>query len=307
MNTKRYGVVVGIDGSSAGGQALDWAAAEAVRRRTSLTLLSAYEVTTVPLVDGYGLGPEALRAEAQDVVDKALRHLADARVQRPGAVPDADDVDVEVVEGAPAGVLVDRSAASDLVVVGKRGLHALDRLVLGSVSTALSAMARGPVAVVPIDPVALQSVSPADAVGPVWRVVAAVDFDDHLGRVLDRAFDEARLAGAPLVAVHALKQDFIAGPYAAAGAWVHQYQDEALASLHDEMRRWEEKYPTVQWSVEVEHGSSVDVLTSRLGRHDLVVVGGRRHTPIAGRILRSVADRLGRDVTCPMVVAHEQR
>lgn len=304
MSTMRYGVVVGIDGSPAGEQAMEWAAAEAVRRRTGLTVLTAYEVTTVPYVDGYGLGPAALRAEAQDVGDKALDHLADARRQRPGLVPDAADVDVEVVEGAAAGVLVERSAAAELVVVGRRGLHAVDRLVLGSVSAAVSAMARGAVAVVPIDPVAQRSACPADAVGPVWRVVAAVDFDDHLGRVLDLAFDEARHAAAPLVAIHALAQSFVAGPYAAAGAWVHQYEDEAIASLHEEMRRWAEKYPTVQWSVEVAHGTTIDVLTPRLGRHDLVVVGGRRHTPITGRILRSVADRLTRDVSCPVIVAH---
>ncbi len=304
MSTMRYGVVVGIDGSPAGEQAMEWAAAEAVRRRTGLTVLTAYEVTTVPYVDGYGLGPAALRAEAQDVGDKALDHLADARRQRPGLVPDAADVDVEVVEGAAAGVLVERSAAAELVVVGRRGLHAVDRLVLGSVSAAVSAMARGAVAVVPIDPVAQRSACPADAVGPVWRVVAAVDFDDHLGRVLDLAFDEARHAAAPLVAIHALAQSFVAGPYAAAGAWVHQYEDEAIASLHEEMRRWAEKYPTVQWSVEVAHGTTIDVLTPRLSRHDLVVVGGRRHTPITGRILRSVADRLTRDVSCPVIVAH---
>ncbi|PRZ03068.1 nucleotide-binding universal stress UspA family protein [Isoptericola sp. CG 20/1183] len=302
MSTTRYGVVAGIDGSSAGDQALEWAAAEAVRRRTCLTVVTAYEVTATPSADGYGLGPAALRAEAQDVTDRALRRLAEKRRLRPGSVP--DDIDAQVVEGAPAGVLVERSAVADLVVVGRRGRHALDRLVLGSVSSAVSAMARGPVAVVPIDPVALQSACPADAVGPVWRVVAAVDFDDHLNRVLDLAFDEARHAGAPLAAVHALTRDLVAGPYAAAGGWVHQYQDEALASVHDEMRRWGEKYPGVQWSVELGHGSCVDVLVSRLSRHDLVVVGGRRHTPLTGRVLRSVADRLTRDVPCPVIVAH---
>lgn len=304
MSTTRYGVVVGIDGSSGGNQAMEWAAAEAVRRRTRLTVLCAYEVTTVPYVDGYGLGPAAMRAEADAVIEKAMRRLSEKRQVRPGTVPDADDIDVEVIEGSPGGMLVERSAMADLVVVGRRGLNVLDRLVLGSVSSAVSAMARGAVAVVPIDPVALESDSPDDAVGPVSRVVAAVDFDDHLDRVLEVAFDEARHAGVPLVAVHALTQDFVAGPYAAAGAWVHQYQDEALASLHDEMRRWAEKYPSVEWTVEVAHGSSAEVLVSRLDRHDLAVVGGRRHTPIAGRIMRSVADRLARTVPCPVIVAH---
>jgi nucleotide-binding universal stress UspA family protein len=304
MNTKSYGVVVGVDGSSAGDQALQWAAAEAVRRRSRLTLLTAYEVTTAPLADAYGSGPAELRAKAEDVRDEALRRLDELRHQRPAAVPEAGDIDHEVVEAAPAGVLVERSSVSELVVVGRRGLHALDRLVLGSVSAALLARARGAVAMVPTDPVALQSASAADVVGPVWRVVAAVDFDDHLGRVLDVAFEEARHAGAPLVAVHALTEELLAGPYAMAGGWVHEYRDEAVASLQDEMRRWQDKYPTVHWTVQVEHGSGADVVASRLGRHDVVVVGGRRHSPVMGRVLRSVPDRLGREAPCPVIVVH---
>ncbi|WP_407320298.1 universal stress protein [Isoptericola halotolerans] len=306
MNTKRYAVVVGVDGSSAGDQALEWAAAEAVRRRERLTVLTAFEVTTMPLADTYGMGLASLRESAEDVSGQAMRRLAELRRRRPGSVPAAEDVDHEIVEGAPAGVLVKRSEISELVVVGRRGLNALDRLVLGSVSAALLAMAKGTVAVVPTDPVALRSASAADVVGPVWRVVAAVDFDDHLGRVLDLAFDEARHAGAPLVAVHALTEEFLAGPYAIAGGWVHEYRDEAKERLQEELRRWEEKYPTVHWSVQVEHGSDADVVASRLGRHDVLVVGGRRHTPVMGRVLRSVPDRLGREAPCPVIVAHAQ-
>lgn len=304
--TRHHGVVVGVDGSTASDQALDWAAAEAARRGTTLTVLNAYDVTTVPGQAGYGVGPEAMRDEASEVVRQAAERLAKARTECAGLVPAVDDISWETIRGSAAGALVDLSGTSGLVVVGRRGRHALDRVVLGSVSAAVSARAKGPVAVVPFDPVAESSACPGDLVGPVWRVVAAVDFDDHLDRVIELAFDEAQQAGAPLLLVHALPSEFIAGPYAMETAWVHQHQGEATARLEDELNRWEQKYPTVEWTIEMAHGSVTDVLTQRLSRHDLVVVGGRRHSPIVGRILRSDADRLGRDVECPVIVAHEQ-
>lgn len=302
--SERHGVVVGVDGSADSDQALFWAAAEAVRRGTTLTVLSAYDVSTVPGGTGYGIGPEAMHDEATQVVGRAAERLAKAREECAGQVPEADDISWETVRGSAAGALVEHSGSSALVVVGRRGLHAFDRVVLGSVSAVVSARANGPAAVVPFDPVAATADCPGDVVGPVWRVVAAVDFDDHLDRVLDLAFEEAAHAGVPLLLVHALHSEFIAGPYAMETAWVHEYETEATARLQDRLVGAERKHPTVQRTIEMARGSIVDVLTRRLSRHDLVVVGGRPHAPVLGRIFRSDADRLGRDVECPVIVAH---
>ncbi|PFG44605.1 nucleotide-binding universal stress UspA family protein [Isoptericola jiangsuensis] len=301
----RHAVVVGVDGSPASDQALDWAAAETVRRGSWLTVVSAYEMVTAPGPAAFGIGADELHRGAQANVWRALARMDGAR-ERGCVVPDAADVTGEVVHGDPAGVLVDLSASSDLVVVGRHGYNVLDRLVLGSVSAAVSAQARGPVVVVPDDPIAAQSRCPADEVGPVWRVVAAVDFDDHLSRVLGQAFEEAHHAQVPLLVVHALDRDRAAVEHAYESAWVRGYRDEAVAALHDELVRWQDKYPRVTWSTVVERGRPVDLLTSTVQRRDLLVVGGRRHAPITGRILRSVADRVGRDAGCPVVVVHQQ-
>ncbi|ANC32348.1 universal stress protein [Isoptericola dokdonensis] len=304
MNTRRA-VVVGVDGSSASDQALDWAAAETVRRAAWLTVVSAYELVNAPGPAEFGVGLEDLHRAAQANVWRAMSRLDGAR-ERGCLVPDAADVTGEVVHGHPAGSLVDLSATSDLVVVGRRGLNGFARLVLGSVSAAVSAQARGPVAVVPDDPVAARSRCPADEVGPVWRVVAAVDFDDHLGRVLGQAFEEARHAQVPLLVVHALDRERSPVEHAYEAQWVRGYRDEAVAALHDELVRWQDKYPRVAWTTTVERGRPVDLLAATVQRRDLLVVGGRPHAPITGRILRSVADRIGRDVGCPVVIAHHQ-
>ncbi|GAA4732258.1 universal stress protein [Isoptericola chiayiensis] len=305
MNSNR--VIVGIDGSVAGDQALRWAAAEAVRRRANLTVLSAYSVPVSPSEEGYGLGMEAMRERAQDVVGAAARQLSELRECRVPAVPDAEHVEWEVVAGTPAGILVSRTGPDRLVVVGQRGLGGFDRVVLGSVSSAVAAMARGSVVIVPTDPMAQVSKSPCDGVGPVWRVVAAVDTDDQADRVLEQAFAEAEDAAAPLLVVHAVHPDFIAGPYAMVTAMSQEYRDEAREHLDRIMARWTEKFPRVEVTTEVVTGVITDVLRERLSRHDVVVVGGRKHSALVGRVLGSVPDKLVRHATCPVMIAHEPR
>ncbi|AEG45491.1 universal stress protein [Isoptericola variabilis] len=296
MNVWRRGVVVGVDGSDAGYRALDWAATEAVRHDARLTVLGAYVVPVTPGSVGYGVGPDDLRAQAEDVVGGALRRLAATRTRWPGSVPDPEDVDGDVVRSSAAAALVQRSCTSDLVVVGRRGLSTFDRVVLGSVSSAVSAMAAGAVAVVPGDVEA----------EPVWRVVAGVGRDDRAGHVLGLAFEEAERSGAPLVVVHALEQERVAGLTADELAWVQRYRDDVTTGLREEAERWSEKFPRVRWSLEVRPGPAADVLLRAADPRTVLVVGGRRHTPLAGRILGSVPDRLVRHAPCPVIVAHEQ-
>jgi hypothetical protein len=54
-----------------------------------------------------------------------------------------------VVHGQPGPVLVEAAKDADLLVVGTRGLGAVGRLVLGSVSNYCSHHARCPIAVIP--------------------------------------------------------------------------------------------------------------------------------------------------------------
>jgi nucleotide-binding universal stress UspA family protein len=288
-------VVVGVDGSSASDRALDWAAAEAVRHEARLTILSAYVAPPSAAWTSYGAGGDSSRTEAEDAVGTAMRRLDQARVRGIVPVPACDDVEARAVRSTAASALVQSSVSSDLVVVGRRGLAAHGRPVLGSVSSAVAAMAGGPVAVVPDD----------TDVGPVWEVVAGVGPDEGAGRVLSLAFEKAERTAAPLSIVHALEPDGVAR-LMGDPVWANRYEDDVTASLRAEAARWAEKYPTVQWSLRVQTGHAVEVLRRRLDRHTIVVVGGRRRAPLAGPILGSVPDQLVRHAPCPVVVAHER-
>lgn len=282
-------VTVGVDGSQPGLHAARWAVAEAVRRGVPLTVLHAYAVPVGLASTTSTGGPDPLRREAEDVLE-SLR----AEVELPGGVQGAHPVPVRyaAVRGAAATVLVDRSRTCPLVVVGRHGPGRIDRGLLGSVSSAVAALGRGTVAVVPSD---------AD-VDRVARVV--VGLDEPRRRVLDVAFSAAERADAPVRVLHVVHPDLALGVNAPDAGWQLDSLAEIKAQITEEVARWADKCPTVRWTAEVATGVPAKVLAADLRSDDLLVVGGRRHGAVRGRLLGSVADTLLRHAPCTVLVAH---
>ena len=137
-------IVVGVDGSPSGGQALSWALRQA--RRTGAPVravtvwhqpgLNPYSPVPTPIVTPL---PD-LESEAADTLSKAVAAAGD----EPGA-----RVEQRVLEGHPAAVLLDQAAAAGLLVVGSRGHGAFTGMLLGSVSSHCVSHAPCPVVVVP--------------------------------------------------------------------------------------------------------------------------------------------------------------
>lgn len=136
-------VVVGVDGSAASLQALEFALHEAGLRECRLDVLHAPE-HTAPYGSGFSgdLAAElvtAMREQDREVLAGVAAVVGD----HPGV-----RVDVRTVDGAPARELVKASKQAVLVVVGSRGAGAFERMLLGSVSAAVLRRARCSVAVV---------------------------------------------------------------------------------------------------------------------------------------------------------------
>jgi nucleotide-binding universal stress UspA family protein len=119
-------IVVGYDGSENARRALERAAMLA--GDGEVTVVAAVRVTP-PIARGGGAAGEdpAEAARCERALDEAHAFLAEKGVR------------VRTVKGIghPGGAIVAEAAArgADLVVVGSRGLTALERIVLGSVST----------------------------------------------------------------------------------------------------------------------------------------------------------------------------
>lgn len=158
-------VVVGVDGSEAGQEALEFAAKEARMREAVLELVHVRPRPTPVVGDTRGLQTEfasagAVQASAQrdreqgEEIDTRARQAAENLLERLLSKVDVDGLDVRrttVMDRRPARRLVEHVNGRDdveLLVVGSRGLGELSGRLLGSVSQASVTHARVPVTVV---------------------------------------------------------------------------------------------------------------------------------------------------------------
>ncbi|MBB5967697.1 universal stress protein [Planomonospora venezuelensis] len=134
-------VVVGVDGSPVGADALALAFAEASARGVGLRAVHAW---SGPVIEG---APHLLESAARQEGDEQ-RVLAEALAGWGERYPDVK-VTAQAVNGHPVDVLKDAAARAGLLVVGSRGRGDLTGLLLGSVSHSLLHHAVCPLVVVP--------------------------------------------------------------------------------------------------------------------------------------------------------------
>lgn len=294
MDLDKQEVVVGVDGTPHGHQAIRWAAVEARRRDLPLRLV---HVLAPPTVFGAGVDggrgpaglatlrrpPEAVLEEAMTLLDSPLGRYANVRTV--------------VVEGHPARVLVEASAGAAVVVVGSRRLGPMGSLVLGSTGAAVAARADCPAVIV--------RGALADSVVGGGGVVVGVDLSPLSAPVLGYAFEYADRHGLPLRAVlcWTLSSSLVS-------AWSHAEADaegfgaSGLTMLNEELAGWREKYPEVQVRSVVRYVHPTVGLTTEAQSAALLVVGAQNRHPRLATFLGSVSQGVLHHATCPVAVVH---
>jgi nucleotide-binding universal stress UspA family protein len=286
MNINWYkGIVVGVDGSDESLAALDWAARAADLHEARLTVVATYTVPTAPVL--------GVRDSIMDAQQEAHRAIRAARTQLGSRRPGGRDADLIVLPGAAASVLSQRSKTCDLVVVGRRGLGALDRVLLGSTSSALAASSPGAVAVVPA----------GATTGDPRRIRVGVGPDDEPD-VLGAAFAEADVRSCGLEVLHVADTNPFSSALLEMDPVATSWHQGAKEDLADRVARWSEKHPRVTCTLVIRRGDPASALLHDLAPDDLVIVGGRWHQPAMGRMLRSVPDAVLRAAPCPVLVVH---
>lgn len=271
-------IVVGVDGSPGSTAAVRWAAAEARLRKAELRVLMAFHWRHPGGL--FATGGQAARPAADEQTTAVVR----AAVAQARAV--APDIEVRGVAlpGYAVPVLLHAAEEAILLVVGDRGKGGFPGLPFGSVGSQVAIHARASVVVV-------RGRSGAED-GPV---VVGADNGSAAGTIIGRAFEEAALHGAPLLAVTAQN-----GAGAAAGASTAK---AALGTdLDGRLDPWREKYPEVTAEREVVPGRPDQVLVQRSQDAQLVVVGPRRHG-FEGLLLGSIGSRLLQHADCPVLIA----
>jgi nucleotide-binding universal stress UspA family protein len=283
------GIFVGVDGSASSQAAVRWAVREAVLRRVRLLLIHLLS-TDATAAWAMAVPPEPLPAEYFRSREQSGRNvLADAEAVATDA--GAVDVTTELGYAAPVPGLVDAAEKADMVVVGTRGLGAVKRLLLGSVSTGLVHHARCPVAVVPADAEQRSETAP---------VVVGVDGSRASERAVEIAFEEASLRGVDLVALHSWSDRAESlHPYVD-WATVQPPAEEALAVS---LAGWCERYPDVTVHRETVFDRPVQHLLERAESAQLLVVGSHGRGGFAGMLLGSVSTAVVQAARSPVIVA----
>ena len=248
-------ILVAVDGSEHATRAVRWAADQASLEHRGLAVLTVDD-------------------ESGEAVEDAV---AAARLLHTDL-----SVTGHVVPGDPRQVLIDASAHVLMLVLGSRGRGAMKSMLLGSVSSAVSAHAACPVVVCrPI----------ADGHTQTGVVVGADGTPESLP-VIEFAYRQASLRDLPLTVLHS---------YWDAAAAVAQYREargetvdgpdleELRATLSESVAGLAETYPGVPVSLTLKHGFADEALSPRHGGWDLIVVGHHPVTSLARLFTSSVA------------------
>ena len=134
-------IVVGVDGSDGARQALEFAAEIAAPTGASIVAVHAFRPLDHLADMPQPIDFEALESEAR----RRLRDVWCEPLRMRGVA-----YDTEILHGEEADVIHDVATRrrADLIVVGARGLNAIQRLLVGSTSMKLVQMSRIPVTVV---------------------------------------------------------------------------------------------------------------------------------------------------------------
>jgi nucleotide-binding universal stress UspA family protein len=290
-STPHHGIVVGVDGSPTSKVAADWAAREAAMRNVSLTL-----VHVIPAVT---MWPE--ESTPVDIgrfyENQAEGYLRDARKVAEEATSGSDELqlDTKLLKGAVLPSLVDLSKDAELVVVGCRGLGAIGRRLLGSISWGLLHHAHCPVAVIhdedPLMPY------------PVTQAPVVVGIDGSLASEAATAiaFDEASRRGVELIAVHAWMDN---SAYEFPDVeWSTKLKARAEETLAERLAGWQERYPDVPVQRVVVRDRPTHQLVKQSDSAQLVVVGSHGRGGFAGMLLGSVSSAVAESARMPVIVA----
>jgi nucleotide-binding universal stress UspA family protein len=275
-------VMVGIDGSPFGDDALRWAVDEGHLRRTEVVALLAWDyLHQLPAPGGPPFDPEYRQEIATTALQALLYRVLGVR---------GSSVTARAVFGLAAPVLLDQVRNASLLVIGARGLGRLRGLLLGSVSQRCTHLCPVPLAIVRNEPV------------PTGNIVVGVDGTEISARALSWAVTEARLRQCPLTVLRAIG-DRSSGletvAFARAGqpdqSGAHEMTDRMIAAATGEA-------PTPPVEIAIVSSEPARSLVDASADAQLLVVGNPRYSSLGGVMLGSVAQQVAHHAQCPTVL-----
>ncbi|MFF9403009.1 MULTISPECIES: universal stress protein [unclassified Streptomyces] len=264
-------LVVGVDGSKAGLEAVDWAVIEAIRQDVPLHILHA----------------AADEHAASDVIAAAS---ARAREDAPGV-----RLSSEVSYEDAASALIDVGRNAFAVVLGSRGIGDLAGLLLGSVGLAVAARAVCPVVVV------RGTAEHRD--GRFGSIVVGVKDEESSITALRFAFREAQVRNCRLVAMHAWSAPPSACTTPQAPSWpLEAHLRPPAQVLDDTLRLVGTRYRNAPVCRQLVEKPARQALLEAASEVDLLIVGAHPRLVHRGLQLGLVNHALLHHAPCPIAV-----
>lgn len=279
-------VLVGVDGSEGSRAALAWAAWFAGSIGGRLRAVGAWSHPALAVLPGGPVPEDAatMATRTREVIEEAVTEMVAPEV--------AASIEIAVEAGSASRALLSWTRPDTaLVVVGKRGLGAVEGRLLGSVSRRIAELSTVPVAVIP------HEWRPSASQGPL---VVGVDGSPSAAAATTWAIDAAQAIGCGVRVVHG-----VAGlPAEMPPSAIDRFMARAveMADGHAGVVR----AAGVDASISVE---SVDPrLLLRQVADDvdarMIVVGAQGEGPAAGLLIGSVVSHVAQQSSRPVVVVN---
>jgi nucleotide-binding universal stress UspA family protein len=131
-----------------------------------------------------------------------------------------------------------------------------------------------------------------------YRIVVGVDGSPHSNAALRWSLDQALARGGEVTAVFAWQVPFVSIPGAFSRTELEQGYGEFLVDSVSAV----EPAPKVPLETVLAESDPTEALVTAARRADLLVLGIRGRTPVAGLMLGSVSQSCAASATCPVVL-----
>lgn len=226
---------------------------------------------------------------------KASREATSAGVAR---------VSTLLLEGVPAKTIVDALEADpafDLVVLGANGRSGLGRVLMGSVAEKLVRLA----------PCSVLAIHATHALGAFRNILCPVDFSETSLDAVELALRLLEPGGDGLTLLHVLDLPLNYSVYPEASAFVSELDMKSTSHLDAIITAPTTKAAaakaTIKKSTRIGNpGRQILAMLESEPRYDLVVMGTHGRTGLRRVVLGSVAEKVVRNASCPVIVVRKR-